>query len=77
MVRVIPLHGLILIRISVTLSHMSDSLFTAPTHRMHVSYDDGLKLIINDDNYIDVDLLYSYGCLLKCSRFRLQIFIQV
>jgi hypothetical protein len=32
LVRSMPLQGLLLIQISVTLSDMSDSLFTAPTH---------------------------------------------
>jgi hypothetical protein len=42
LVRFIPLHGWLLIQISVTLSDMSDSLFTAPLVEMHVYYyDDG------------------------------------
>jgi hypothetical protein len=37
----------------MTLSNMSDSLFTdPPLVEMHVSYDDGLKWIINDDDYL-------------------------
>jgi hypothetical protein len=46
-----------------------------PLVEMHVSYDDGLKLTIIDDYYIDVVLLYSYACLLECSSFRLDTFI--
>jgi hypothetical protein len=42
LVRFIPLQGWLLIQISVTLSDMSDSLFTAPLVEMHVYYyDDG------------------------------------
>jgi hypothetical protein len=42
LVRFIPLQGWLLIQISVTLSDMSDSLFTAPLLEMHVYYyDDG------------------------------------
>jgi hypothetical protein len=49
LVRFIPLHGLLLIWISATLSNMSDSLFTAPLLEMHVSYDDESRWIIDDD----------------------------
>jgi hypothetical protein len=42
LVRFIPLQGWLLIQISVTLSDMSDSLFTAPLIEMHAYYyDDG------------------------------------
>jgi hypothetical protein len=51
LVRFVPIQGLLLIRISMTLLDMSDSLFTTPLVEMHVLYDDGLKLIINDDYY--------------------------
>jgi hypothetical protein len=51
LVRFIPLQGCLLIRIPVTLSDMSDSWFTAPLIEMHVSYDDGLHLMIIDDDY--------------------------
>jgi hypothetical protein len=38
-----------------------------PLVEMHVSYDDELKWISNDDDYyIDVDLAYSYACLIAC-----------
>jgi hypothetical protein len=44
LVRFISLQGWLLIRISTTLSDMSDTLFTAPLVEMHVSYlDDGLR----------------------------------
>jgi hypothetical protein len=45
-----------------------------PLIEMHVSYDDGLKLMII---IIDVDLLYNYDCLLECYRFKLHIFVHV
>jgi hypothetical protein len=42
LVRFVPLQGWLLIQISVTLSYMSDSLFTAPLVEMHIYYyDDG------------------------------------
>jgi hypothetical protein len=45
---------------------------------VHVSYDDGLKWIINDDDYyIDVDLRCNYACLFECASFRLRTFIHV
>jgi hypothetical protein len=40
LVRLIPLQGCLLIRISETLSDMSDSLFTAPLVELHVYYYD-------------------------------------
>jgi hypothetical protein len=65
----------------MTFLDMSDSLFTAPTLEMHVSYyDDELRWLINDDYYYyddDVDLLCSYASLLECFSFRLHTFIHV
>jgi hypothetical protein len=61
----------------MTFLDMSDSLFTAPTLEMHVSYyDDELRWLIND-YYYDVDLLCSYASLLECFSFRLHTFIHV
>jgi hypothetical protein len=46
-----------------------------PLVKMHAyCYNDGLKLISNDDDYYYVDLLYSYDCLLECSIFRLHLY---
>jgi hypothetical protein len=71
LVRFIPLQGWLLIRISATLSNMSDSLFTAPLVEMHVySYDDDLRWLINDDEHdyiMMMYLLYNIDCYLSCS----------
>jgi hypothetical protein len=80
LVRFIPLLDWLLIRISVTLLDMSDSLFTIPLIEMHVYYyDDSLRWLINDDDYyiMMLYLLHSYACLLECSSFTLHIFIHV
>jgi hypothetical protein len=34
----------------MVLSDMVDILFTVPLIEMHVSYDDGIKLLINNDD---------------------------
>jgi hypothetical protein len=55
----------------MTLSDMSDSLFTTPLVEMHVYYyDAGLKWISNDDDYYYVDLPYNYVYLLECYSFK-------
>jgi hypothetical protein len=59
LVRFIPLHGWLLIRISVILSYMSDSLFTAPTHRntcLLLWW--WLRWLINDDEYDYIMMFY-------------------
>jgi hypothetical protein len=59
----------------MTLSDMSDSLFTAPLVEMHVYYyDAGLKWISHDDDYYYVDLPYNYVYLLECSSFKLHLY---
>jgi hypothetical protein len=53
----------------VTLSYMSDSLFTTPTHRTYY-YVDGLRWLINDDDDYITIMMYlpcSTICLLECS----------
>jgi hypothetical protein len=75
LVRFIPLQGWLLIQISATLSDMSDSLFSAPTHRnacLLLWW--WLRLLINDDDYITLYLLYNYDCYLACSRIRLHLY---
>jgi hypothetical protein len=57
----IPLQGLLLIQMSMTLSDMSDSLFTAPTHRNACYYyDDGLRSLINDDDDFIIMMLFTF-----------------
>jgi hypothetical protein len=55
LVRFSPLHGCLLIRVSATLSDMSDSFFTAPTSSNASNIRWWFNLIINADNYYDVD----------------------
>jgi hypothetical protein len=44
-----------------------------PLIEMHASkYDDGLDDYYYDDD--DIDLLYSYDCLLECSSYRLRLY---
>jgi hypothetical protein len=68
LVRFVPLQGCLLIRISVALSDMSDSLFTVPTHKNAC-----LLLwwwLINDDGHdyiMMLYLLYNIDCYLACS----------
>jgi hypothetical protein len=43
---------------------------------MHVYYyDDGLRWLINDDDYIIMYLPFSYACYLECSRIRLHLYL--
>jgi hypothetical protein len=59
LVKLIPLQGWLLIRISMTILGMSDSLFTSAHVEMHVyHYDDGLRWLINNDDYYIMMLLY-------------------
>jgi hypothetical protein len=57
LVKFIPLQGWLLVRISVTLSNMSDSLFTTTLIEMHVEY--------YVDYIIMMYLLYSYAYYLE------------
>jgi hypothetical protein len=61
----------------MTLSDMSDSLFTAPLVEMHVYYYvDGLRLLINDDDYYMM-LIYLQLCLFTWNVLGLHTFIHV
>jgi hypothetical protein len=44
----------------MTLSDMSDSLFTTPLIEMHVYYIDGLRWLINDDDEHDYIMMLIY-----------------
>jgi hypothetical protein len=78
LVRFIPLQGWLLIQIFVTLSDMSDSLFTAPTCRntcLLLWW--WLRWLIIDDEHgyiMMLYLLYSYVCYLECSSFKLNLY---
>jgi hypothetical protein len=78
LVRFIPLQGWLLIRISMTFSDMSDSLFIVPLVELHVYYYvDGLRWLINDDHDYTTIMMYlpcSTFCFLECSSFRLHLY---
>jgi hypothetical protein len=47
-----------------------------PLVEMHVYYyDDGLRWLINDDDYIIMYLPFSYACYPECSRIRLHLYL--
>jgi hypothetical protein len=69
-VRFIPLHGWLLIWISVTPSDMGDGLFAAPKHSnstfimLYLVHDMDIDYLVVDE-MINISILFDYTCMLR------------